>query len=209
MNTKAYFNLANAKSLGRTTATVLERILFWIGYSTLEHEGKIFCFRTLEQLAEECSMSVSTVQRAIAQLIALGYIVKEKLKASQWNQVNCYAKGERLDVPDDTETWPDRAEQTESMDDRKMKSSSMSNKKSSIKRKIKEVQATARKMARGFGRAFKGDTPVGACKACKGSGTVNDEHYGYRCLCADGRSKSAQIPAVPEQLFLSLRNQIA
>ena len=207
MNTKAYYELALANSLGRTEAALLERIKWWISYSKLEHEGKIFCFRTLEQLAEEVGVSVSSVKRAIARLVELGYLIKEKLKASQWNQVNCYALGERFQESNDTEGWTDRQDNTEPVQQTEMNSSS--NKKSSIKRKIKEAQATARKIARGFGKAFKGDTPVGGCKACKGSGTVNDEHYGYRCLCADGRSKSAQIPAVPEQLFLSLRNQIA
>ena len=129
MNKKAYYELEIASSLGRTVATLLERIKWWISYSKLEHDGKIFCFRTHEQLAEEVAVSISTVKRAIAKLVELGYLVKEQLKASNWNQTNCYALGDRFDTPE----WPDREERAEPIEQLDMNSSL--NKKSSTQRK--------------------------------------------------------------------------
>ena len=203
MNNKAYYELELASSIGRAAATVLERIKFWISYSKLEHEGKVFCFRTLEQLAEEVGVSVSTVKRQIGRLVSLGYLVKKKLKAQKWNQVNCYALGDRFD----TSEWTDREEQDEPVEQTTLNPSL--DKKSSIQRKIKKAQHKVQKLAKRAGRAFRGDKPKGLCKVCEGSGFVNDEHNnGYRCLCADGRSKSTQIPPVPQDLFISLRAQI-
>lgn len=208
MNTKAYFELAAADSVGRSPATIFERIKWWISISKLTHDGKTFCFRTYEQLAEEVGVSISTARRAIARLIDMGWLEKVKLKAKQWNQTNCYTFGPN--APESASTSrTTRSVHSESLDNSKTDSSI--HKKSFIQRKIKEAQAKARSITKGF----KKDTSKGShcstlCKACQGSGIVADENnQGYRCLCADGRSKSTQIPQVPEALFLSLRNQMA
>ena len=210
MNTKAYYDLKIAKSVGKIGAAVFERIKNWCNLSELVHNGKIFCFRTLEQLAEEVGASVSAVKRAIAKLIALGYIIKEKLKACKWNQVNCYALGKRFDVPNDTENWPDREDQSDPIEQVEM---TPSNNKNSIKKKVikkaKQAISKARATAKGFGEAFRGKQPVDSCKACKGTGIVSDDrNCGYRCLCPEGGSKSPQIAQVTEKLFQSLGGQL-
>ena len=210
MNTKAYYDLSLAKSVGAMPAALFERIKNWCSFSELVYEGKTFCFRTQEQLAEEIGASVSAVKRYIALLIKLGFIVKKKLKASQWNQVNCYALGSRFDVPDDTENWPDREDQSEPIEQTDL---TPSNNKNSIKKEVikkaKAVISKTRAAAKGFGEAFRGGEQKDSCKACKGTGILNDKkNFGYRCLCPEGKAKSPRIPKAAQQLFQSLGGQI-
>ncbi|MEM9568637.1 MAG: helix-turn-helix domain-containing protein [Cyanobacteria bacterium P01_E01_bin.34] len=220
MNTKAYFELSNANAVGRTPATVFERLKWWISISKLVHEGKTYCFRTYEQLAEEIGVSLSTARRAIAFLVGLGWLEKVKLKAKQWNQTNCYTLGENAPEVKTQKAqeskqktgesdWTTRSVHSDAIDSSKMTPSI--NKKSCIPRKIKETQAKALSIAKRLTNSpFRGSHCNSFCGACNGSGIVSDEfNNGYRCLCADGRSKSALIPQVPEKLFLSLRGQIS
>ena len=207
MNTKTYYELANVNVIGRSAAAAFERVRWWISCSKLIHEGKTFCFRTYEQLAEEIGVSVSTARRAIARLVNEGWLLKVRLKASKWNQTNCYAFGEN--APESvSEPQTTRSVHPERNED--INPDGSLDKKSSIKRKIKNAQEKARKFAKGFGKkTFRESKPKGLCKACEGTGFVSDDkNNGYRCICADGRSKSRQIPPVPEALYLSLRTQL-
>lgn len=210
MNTKAYFELSNANAVGRTPATVFERLKWWISKSRLVHEGKTYCFRTYEQLAEEIGVSLSTARRAIAYLVGLGWLEKVKLKAKQWNQTNCYTLGENapeLKAQESQQKTADSGRTTRSVHSDAIDSGKMTpsiNKKSSIQRKIKEAQSKALSIGKKLTNSpFRGSQHSSFCRACNGSGIVSDEfNNGYRCLCADGRSKSAAIPQVPEKLYL-------
>lgn len=216
MNTKTYFELTDANSVGRSAACLFSRITYWLSQSDLVHRGTTFCFRTLVQLAEEIGTSVSTVRRGIAELMKRGWIEKARLKAKKWNQVCCYSLGPNAPRGKAKRASKhrsghaaDRSCQNEHLDSSSTPSSSIDKKKSK-KRKIKEAQSKAQSYSQGFGeRASNGSKLRGSCKVCHGSGIVSDSHNnGYRCLCADGRSKSVRIPQVPEALFLSLRSQM-
>lgn len=210
MNKKAFFELELAKSVGRTPATLIERLKYWLSFSELTYEGKTYCFRTLEQLAEEVGVSVSTVKRAVKKLVSLGYIVKQKLKSKRWNQVNCYTLGERFERKNEAF---DRADQTDPSEPTKEADSAQSSKKNFILGKIKEVRRVvqnSRGSAKGFGsRAFNGSQPVSSCLACHGSGILSDsDNVGYRCHCSAGKSLSQGIPQASEALYLLLKTQL-
>ncbi len=97
MNVKVCYKIAENNSLDCTTQAILQLIVAFISRSEIEHEGRMYCTVTQQHLANNLGCSVTTVKRSITKLVDLGYLIKERLKAHQWNQVNCYALGQRFD----------------------------------------------------------------------------------------------------------------
>ncbi|MHC5779292.1 ArsR family transcriptional regulator, partial [Nostoc sp.] len=91
---------ALASKVGRSEATVLQQAHYWMNV----RGGKIidgikWFWKTYQQWAEELSLSVSTIRRAIAKLKTLGLVAIEKLSAKTYYQANWYTvKNEAVEL---------------------------------------------------------------------------------------------------------------
>lgn len=80
-----------AKVIGRIPALVVHHIRGWMRYAKHLEEGRMWIFRTLEQIAEAISCSVSSVRRAIKKLVDEGYIVKKQLLKHKYCRTMYYS----------------------------------------------------------------------------------------------------------------------
>lgn len=192
-NTKAFYQLDIAETYGRTAAAVYERICYWEERSEHEHDGAMWMWRTLEQLAVEVAVSVSTIRRAIARLVGAGLILKQRLLKKRWRQV-CFYRTTR-------ERQPDRPEPVKTNE--------------SSRKGFKDLEITLNRARTRVSEAVKRivnsvkePTPAIACHACEDSGWVHDEASSvtYACLCSAGRSKAKHARPAPQDLFVRLRN---
>ncbi|MBE9053937.1 HTH domain-containing protein [Nostocales cyanobacterium LEGE 11386] len=87
----ALYSPALASRIGRSAATILQQAHYWMGVKGGKTiDGVKWFWKTYQQWAEELSLSVSTVRRAIALLKTLGFIAIEKLSAKTYYQANWY-----------------------------------------------------------------------------------------------------------------------
>lgn len=106
----ASYEVTEANSLGRSAATVLAYLRRWLKYAKIEHEGKRWIYRSLTQIAADCGLSKSTVQRAIALLIKRGLLLKARLRQRCWQSICHYALNFTIaidtDAPQDSHSEP-------------------------------------------------------------------------------------------------------
>jgi hypothetical protein len=71
----------------RTASLVYQQLKFWSKHSQHQFEGKFWFYKSGEQLAEELSLSVSTVRRALKRLLSLGLLVRQQWWKHRYNRV--------------------------------------------------------------------------------------------------------------------------
>ena len=62
----------------RTASLVYQQLKFWSKHSQHQFEDKLWFYKKGEELAEELSLSVSTVRRALKRLLSLGLLVRQQ-----------------------------------------------------------------------------------------------------------------------------------
>lgn len=197
-NSKAFYQLDIAQEVGRTAAAVYERICYWEERSRFEHEDGVWMWRTLQQFAEECGVSVSTIRRAIRRLMAKGLILKERLLKKRWNQT-CYYRTTR-----ERQNEQPESSTLNTSKDRKIKKDL----KITLERTRKKAIAVSKAILKGA--SGKGTLSHRHCNACEDTGILTDQatNTSYACLCSTGRSRPKWAVPAPETLFLTLRSQI-
>jgi hypothetical protein len=89
--THVLYSQVLASKIGRSEATVLQQAHYWMSVRGGKSiDGVKWFWKTYQQWAEELSLSVSTIRRAIAKLKTLGLISIEKLSAKTYYQANWY-----------------------------------------------------------------------------------------------------------------------
>jgi hypothetical protein len=71
----------------RTASLVYQQLKFWSKHSQHQFEEKLWFYKTGEELAEELSLSVSTVRRALKRLLSLGLLVRKQWWKHRYNRV--------------------------------------------------------------------------------------------------------------------------
>lgn len=71
----------------RTASLVYQQLKFWSKHSQHQFEDKLWFYKTGEELAEELSLSVSTVRRALKRLLSLGLLVRQQWWKHRYNRV--------------------------------------------------------------------------------------------------------------------------
>ena len=71
----------------RTASLVYQQLKFWSRHSQHQFEEKLWFYKTGEELAEELSLSVSTVRRALKRLLSLGLLVRKQWWKHRYNRV--------------------------------------------------------------------------------------------------------------------------
>jgi biotin operon repressor len=71
----------------RTASLVYQQLKFWSRHSQHQFEDKLWFYKSGEELAEELSLSVSTVRRALKRLLSLGLLVRQQWWKHRYNRV--------------------------------------------------------------------------------------------------------------------------
>lgn len=81
-----------AKEIGLNEAIILQQIHYWLNYAKVEHEGKMWVYKTYERWQEQDFpfWSVDTIKRAIANLRKKELLLVAKLDSNAFNRVNHY-----------------------------------------------------------------------------------------------------------------------
>jgi hypothetical protein len=77
----------------RTLSIVFSRMLYWSRYAKWRFGGKLYFWKSQEELGEETGYSTKTINRALKELVSLGLLVREKFHKHYYRQVYFYHIG--------------------------------------------------------------------------------------------------------------------
>jgi hypothetical protein len=80
----------NSRVSGRLLALVYQQLNFWSRFAKHKHNGKRYFWKSQEELANELSVSIKQINRALKALLELGLIIREKLQKKFWKQTYFY-----------------------------------------------------------------------------------------------------------------------
>ena len=72
-------NTIGTGAAARTASLVYQQLKYWSRHSQHHYDNKLWFYKSGEELAEELSLSVSTVRRALKRLLSLGLLVRQQL----------------------------------------------------------------------------------------------------------------------------------
>lgn len=75
----------------RSYADILAQLDYWMERSKKTIDGRLWFYKTYEELARELELSISTVRRAIAFLKSIGVLLVERHSKETWYQANWYS----------------------------------------------------------------------------------------------------------------------
>ena len=81
-----------AKAIGLNEAIILQQIHYWLRHAKVEHDGKMWIYKTIEKWHEQdfCFWSKDTIKRAISSLKRQDLLLVEQLANNSFDRVNHY-----------------------------------------------------------------------------------------------------------------------
>lgn len=81
-----------AKAIGLNEAIILQQIHYWLRHAKVEHDGKMWIYKTIDKWHEQdfCFWSKDTIKRAIASLKKQELLLVEQLANNSFDRVNHY-----------------------------------------------------------------------------------------------------------------------
>lgn len=82
-----------AKAIGLNEAIILQQIHYWLRHAKVEHDGRMWIYKTVEKWHEQdfCFWSKDTIKRAITSLKNQNLLLVEQLANNSFDRVNYYS----------------------------------------------------------------------------------------------------------------------